>query len=247
MTRLKTTPVSSIADVQQFFDAFASHNVEQHGKADKLLQYRLHLIKKYAGFSPTDHVLDIGCGNGHHLFALDGLFGSATGTDLSAGMIHAAQQQLNTSKKSSYQFLTDDAQQLSQLPDNHFDVVLCIGALEHMFDKSAVLNNAHRVLKPGGRLVFLTLNDQFVWYRHIAPRINYPTRHLATDRRLDYAEAQHLLKEARFTTSGVDFWTFIPKGDMPAFFAMLSKGLDKLGHLFMPASLRGGLILHATK
>ena len=79
MSLLKSTPVSSIEDVRQFFDAFAPRNVEQHGHADKLLDYRVSLLVSHARLKPSDRVLDIGCGNGHHLFAMDGAFRTATG------------------------------------------------------------------------------------------------------------------------------------------------------------------------
>ncbi|MFK7848646.1 MAG: class I SAM-dependent methyltransferase [Rhodothermales bacterium] len=247
MSLLKTTPVSSVDDVRRFFDAFAQHNIEQHGKAAKLLNYRISLLKKYADFKYSDEVLDIGCGNGHHLFSLDGFFRSGTGIDIAKGMVNAAEHSVPANASSTYSFLVDDAQSLLGIPDQSKDVVFCVGALEHMFDKVSVLSAAKRVLRPGGRFVCLTLNDQFIWYRTLAPLLGYATRHLATDHRLDQSQAQALLEQTGFKSTKIGYWTFVPQGDMPAMCAKLCKVIDLLGHIGAARYLRGGLVLSGVK
>lgn len=247
MSTLKTTPAASIDDIRRFFDAFASYNVEQHGRAASLLNYRVSLLKKYADFRYDDEVLDIGCGNGHHLFAMDGYFRHATGIDISAGMVSAADRNTPSQTDSSYDFFVDDAQALTNVPDQSKDVVLCVGALEHMPDKQAVMHSVRRVLRPGGRFVCLTLNDRFFWYRNLAPQLGYETRHLATDRRLDKSTARSIMKHAGFNSSNVAHWTFIPRGDMPSFYAYLCQSLDYAGRLAFADLLRGGLVLFGEK
>lgn len=46
-----------------------------------------------------------------------------------------------------------DATAEMPFPDATFDVVFCADMLEHVADDDAVLQNIHRVLKPGGRLL----------------------------------------------------------------------------------------------
>ncbi len=247
MSLLKPTPVSSLEDVRQFFDAFAPRNVEQHGNPDKLLDYRVSLLVSHAQLKPSDTVLDIGCGNGHHLFAMDGAFRSATGIDLAPGMIKAASFSTPANAHSSYTFLVDDAHTLSHVPSDTFNVVFCVGALEHMPRKNDVLSAVLRVLRSGGRFVCLTPNEGFLWYRWLAPRQGYETRHLSTDKRLTAEEAGNVLQQAGFSHTNIDYWTFIPTGDMPRGYAALCKALDLLGHVFVPSSLRSGLVLSAIK
>lgn len=247
MSLLKPTPVSSIEDVQRFFDAFAPRNVEQHGNADKLLDYRVSLLVSHAQLKPSDRILDIGCGNGHHLFAMDGAFRAATGVDLAPGMIKAARYGTPQDSHSTYTFLVDDAHALAQVSEAGFDVVFCVGALEHMPDKPEVLQTVFRVLRKGGRFVCLTPNEQFLWYRWLAPRRGYETRHLSTDRRLRPNEARTLIKKTGFSHCNIDYWTFIPSGDMPHGYATLCKVFDLLGHVIAPASLRGGIVISAIK
>src|SRR5262245_30413287 len=62
------TPSYSTTDIRSFFDQCASTgSPEQHGHAQRLLEYRLALVRSLAQPRPTDVVLDLGCGNGHHL------------------------------------------------------------------------------------------------------------------------------------------------------------------------------------
>ncbi len=247
MPTLRTTPAASIDDIRRFFDTFANYNVEQHGKAASLLNYRVSLLKKYAGFRYDDEVLDIGCGNGHHLFAMDGYFRRAAGIDISVGMVNAADRMAPANADSSYHFFVDDAQTLANVPDASKDVVLCVGALEHMPDKRAVMESVTRVLRPGGRFVCLTLNDGFIWYRHLAPQLGYETRHLATDQRLDKSAARNMMKQAGFRHTTVSHWTFIPRGDMPPFYANLCQCLDYAGRLAFADLFRGGLVLYGER
>ena len=246
MALQKPTPVSSLDDVRRFFDAFAPRNHEQHGRPDALLNYRVNLLRAHSQLRSTDDVLDLGCGNGHHLFALDGSMRSATGIDLAPQMVAAAERAQPVSPRTSYRFLVDDAQRLTKVPDQSVDVAWCVGALEHMFDKAAVLSAARRVLRTNGRFVCLTLNDQFVWYSKLAPRLGYTTQHLSSDRRLDSDEACHLMHSAGFREISVSYWRFIPRGDMPPAVAHACRLLDAVGNVACARYLRGGLVVRGV-
>ena len=244
---LTTTPAYTQADVQQFFDSFAKFNTEQHGAPDRLMSYRLRVIDQFAAFSTRDVVLDIGCGDGKHLFALNGRIALGIGVDLSPNMIASAIKQTRQPFSTNYHFGVDNAEYLGTVRANSIDVVFCTGALEHMINKQAVFQAIWRVLKKGGRFVCLTPNDQFFWYSKWAPALNHPTYHLATDNRINAQEAHQFLVTSGFTSHGVDYWTFIPRGDMPGLAAKTCSLLDKIGHLAAPHWLRSGLVLHGVK
>lgn len=245
--RLVTTQAKTQSDVLHFFNQFAAVNTEQHGTADRLLDYRMKILHRFAGFSQEDTVLDIGCGDGKHLFALNEQIKRGIGVDFSPNMVAAATKKTTTSCTTQFCFKTDDAQHLHHIGDGSIDVAICTGALEHMLDKKAVMHSIYRVLRPGGRFVCLTLNDQFLWYSKWAPALNLPTYHLATDKRISPTEAHALLKQGNFSSFGVDYWTFIPKGDMPMYAASLSKCIDLIGHVGAKRWLRSGLVLHGVK
>jgi|ERR1041384_1472984 2-polyprenyl-6-hydroxyphenyl methylase/3-demethylubiquinone-9 3-methyltransferase len=248
LRKLVTTPVQSTADIKDFFDNCARAYSEQHGHPERLLNYRIALIKQYARPSNEEVVLDVGCGNGHHLFALAGDIGHGIGIDLSPAMIEIAQERLQHSPwQSKLTFLSEDGETLSALAEPSIDLAICVGALEHMLNKSAALINVYRVLKPGGRFFCLTLNGGYFWYQALAPLLGLETKHLSTDRFLKRDELVSLFTEAGFCRIQIGCWTFIPKGDMPRVLGGICQGLDFIGKVLRIHSWRGGLWLCAWK
>jgi 2-polyprenyl-6-hydroxyphenyl methylase/3-demethylubiquinone-9 3-methyltransferase len=221
---------------------------EQHGHPQRLLEYRLALVRNLARPKPSDVVLDLGCGNGHHLLALGPEIARGVGIDVSPGMIELARARLRNSRcRANLTFEVDDAEELNGIADQSIDLAICIGAFEHMLDKRAVLASIHRVLKFGGRFFCLAPHADYIWYRTIAPLLGIGTKHLSSDRMLTYDEFSALLDQSGFRRIGAAPWTFIPKGDVPALVAFLLTVLDVTGRLARLDSLRGGLSLCASK
>jgi len=90
-------------------------------------------------------------------------------------------------------------------------------------------------------------NGLYRWYTLLAPLLACSTRHLFTDRFLDRREAISLLQFAGFRLIGWDFWTFIPKADMPRWTGVILEVLDRMGRICWLGACRGGLILTAAK
>jgi ubiquinone/menaquinone biosynthesis C-methylase UbiE len=246
---VSATPACDNADIRSFFDQSASTgSPEQHGHPQRLLEYRLALVRKLAELQPSDVVLDLGCGNGHHLLALAPEVARGIGIDVSPGMIELARARLrNSPGRANLAFEVDNAEQLNGVADQSVDLAICIGAFEHMLDKRAVLAGIYRVLKFGGRFFCLTLHADYVWYRAIAPVFGFGTKHLSSDRILTRDEFSALLDQSGFRRLRSAPWTFIPKGDVPASVALLLTVLDAIGRHARLDSLRGGLSLCAWK
>jgi SAM-dependent methyltransferase len=246
---LVTTPVYSAAEIKSFFDRCASTGfAEQHGDPKRLLDYRLGLVRNHAQLQSTDIVLDLGCGNGHHLLALGPEIAHGIGVDFSPGMIRVARDRLRRlSSNAHITFAVDDADKLKGAADQSVDLVICIGAFEHMLDKRAVLASVYRILKFGGRFFCLAADADYVWYRTIAPLLGFTTKHLSSDKFLTSDEFVGLLGQADFRRIRSVPWTFIPRGDMPRLVGFLLAGLDAIGRRARLRSLRGGLCLCAWK
>jgi ubiquinone/menaquinone biosynthesis C-methylase UbiE len=243
-----TTPARSTADIQSFFDRCSSEYVEQHGNAAQLLEYRLGLIRTHGSLRDSDVVLDVGCGNGHHLLALAPDLARGIGIDLSPGMIGVARARLTGSPwQHRVSFSVDDGERLASIPAASIDLALCIGALEHMLDKPAALASIHRALAPGGRFFCLTPDGAHPWYRAIAPLLGFSTKHLSTDQFLTRAELTRMLPQAGSSRARLGSWSFIPRGDMPPALAALLGGLNAVGRMARLDSLRGGLWACAWK
>jgi SAM-dependent methyltransferase len=248
------TPVAGNADVRAFFDRLAASYAEQHGHAERLLFYRLGLVRAHGHLRAGDAVLDLGCGMGHHLQALAPEIASGVGIDLSPRMIEVARARAAASPGAErLRFEVVDAQELEAgaaavgITRGSIDLALCIGALEHMLDKRAVLAGVHSLLAPGGRLFCLMPSGDYVWYRRLAPLLGYATKHLSTDVFPTESELRALLRGVGFTRIDVGPWTFIPRGDMPWLLGLLLRSLDVAGRLFGVRSWRGGQWVCAWK
>jgi len=193
-------------------------------------------------------VLEIGCGTGIHLIALAGEFARAIGTDISGAMIQAATAAAQKSTvKERIDLRVDAADELRTITDASIDMVLCVGAFEHMLNKAQVLRQAYRVLKPTGVFVCMPPNGDYWWYTGLAPRLRLAVKHLSSDCFVTLKEMGDFLRAAEFTLQRFEYWRFIPKGDMPSWVGCMLEVADRLGKYCGISWLRGGLVVAATK
>jgi arsenite methyltransferase len=104
---------------------------------------------------PGDAVLDIGCGAGVDTLVAARLVqpgGRVVGLDLTPAMLEQARAHLSRVGAAGVTFQTGEAEALP-FPDNDFDAVISNGVFNLALDKEKALLEAHRVLKPGGRLM----------------------------------------------------------------------------------------------
>ncbi|MBZ0281225.1 MAG: methyltransferase domain-containing protein [Anaerolineae bacterium] len=109
-------------------------------------------------------VLDVATGTGRLPLALarnETFEGHTIGVDLSRRMLHFATQTIFPYEKTAT-FIWCPAETLP-FPDNSFDVVTCLEALEFMTSPKAVLHELVRVLRPGGLLLITQrINTKFM-------------------------------------------------------------------------------------
>jgi len=212
------------------------------------LAYRLAVIRRLAGDVPRRTLLEIGCGTGIHLLALAGEFEQALGIDLSPEMVRVAGERvLHSPWPDKISVRVDPADELTTVADQSIDVVLCIGALEHMLERAAVVRQVHRVLRPGGVFVCLTPNGSYWWYRFLAPLLRRDTRHLSTDRFLTLEEVRGFVEDVGLRVETVEHWRFVPRGDLPIGLGPLLGAADKIGQRLGIGWLRGGIAVAARR
>ncbi len=244
MSRLKTRVIREPAELAEHFDSLASDYRDEHGDAGRLLAYRLGIIRRLMAGARHGTLLEIGCGTAIHLIPLAERFVSAIGADLSHEMIRVASRAAEGSPwRDRISLRVDMAEELATVQDRSVDVVLCVGALEHMWDQSRVVRQVRRVLRPGGRFVCLAPNGGYCWYRRLAPRLGLATRHLSTDQFLAGEELKALMAGAGLTAPDLQTWQFIPRGDIPRGWGPLLTALDWCGRRLGIDSLRGGIAL----
>ena len=118
------------------------------------------------------HVLDVGCGSGVLLARMKSLGWEVQGVEVDPGGVAAARAR----------GVTVHQGQLAEakFPDNHFDAVHSAHVIEHVYDPVGLLRECFRILKPGGKLVFLTPNTASFGHHHFGNAwLNLdPPRHL---------------------------------------------------------------------
>jgi 2-polyprenyl-6-hydroxyphenyl methylase/3-demethylubiquinone-9 3-methyltransferase len=103
--------------------------------------------------SPS-RILDMGCGAGFLTHEMAQYGHDAVGVDLSEESLAIAQKLDSTGR---IQYLKADAAAVP-FPDASFDVVCAMDLLEHVENPAAVVQEASRLLKPGGLFFFHTFN-----------------------------------------------------------------------------------------
>src|SRR5947207_10687123 len=164
MSKLTTRVIATHRDLVEHFDALAPEYADAHGPAERLLSYRLAIIRRLMATSRAGTLLEIGCGTGIHLVPLAENFERAVGIDVSAAMVRVARHHAERSPWSGRISLrVDAAEELSTVDDDSIDAVLCVGTLEHILDKPLALSQVRRTLRVGGVFVCLTPNGDYCW------------------------------------------------------------------------------------
>lgn len=116
------------------------------------------LVVKGAALSPGMHVLDLASGSGEpalSVSAVVGPQGRVIATDLLREMLQIAEENAAARGLRNMQFRAADAEQLP-FHDHQFDRVTCRFGIMFIPDIQKALGEMRRVLKPGGRVSFVT-------------------------------------------------------------------------------------------
>lgn len=152
--------MSEIANVEQagFWTERAKAWVEKQPFFDALLAPALDLVLDRASLTPGARVIDIGCGTGASLLAAAARVGPAghvTGVDVSQPMIDLARRRVGEAGLAHVDCVLGDAQVHAFAPGSADHVISRFGVM-FFEDPIAAFANIATVLKPGGRLTFVT-------------------------------------------------------------------------------------------
>jgi 2-polyprenyl-3-methyl-5-hydroxy-6-metoxy-1,4-benzoquinol methylase len=133
-------------------------------------------------------ILDVGCGSGYFLLALDENRWERFGVEVGAEAVSAARMHLGEEK------IVEGSLTDSSFEEGSFDVVTFWSALEHMNYPSRALAEAKRILKPSGKLIVQVPNaDSYQaryfkgsWFALDAPRHRYHFSQKVLERLLNH-------------------------------------------------------------
>ncbi len=152
------------------FDAAMSRRVESAYTTPDVVEQR-RVVVGALSLQPGERVLDIGSGPGFlacEMGSAVGASGSVTGIDPSEHMLSLAGER---QAPAHVTFRPGDATDLP-FGDGELDVVTSTQVYEYVADMPRALAEAHRVLRPGGRLLVLDTDwDSIVWASSDAGRM----------------------------------------------------------------------------
>lgn len=164
-------------------EAYARWRATTLGGVTEALEQRL--LHQLVGMVKGKRVLDLGCGDGLLTCALAGHGAYAVGIDADRRMLVAAQSR--AARPDSRRAFVEGRVEYLPFPDGVFDVVVAVTVLCFVSNSSLGVQEAVRVLRPGGRLVIGELGRWNVW---------------AARRRIRVWLGSELWKGARFRTAG---------------------------------------------
>ncbi|RJP72841.1 MAG: class I SAM-dependent methyltransferase [Candidatus Abyssobacteria bacterium SURF_17] len=155
-------------------------------------------LKKAATFisdSETLRILDVGCGRGEFVKYMTTKGHTCDGIDYSKDAVEialeSARQDLSSDDLRNCRFHLMDSTDM-RFDDGTFDLCLMLDIIEHLYPPALekTLNEVHRVLKPGGRLIIHTVPNKWVIKpARLAMRIS----------RIQSEEARHVNEQSIFT------------------------------------------------
>jgi ubiquinone/menaquinone biosynthesis C-methylase UbiE len=124
--------------------------------SDNPIHQRLLFPYIEASKTVNGNVLEIGCGTGRGVEVLSEVVQDYTGVDKNEPLMTKLSVQYP-----NFKFIDMFLPPLKDIPSNTFDYVVTFQVIEHIEDDNAFIQEAHRVLKPGGKLLLTTVNRKY--------------------------------------------------------------------------------------
>jgi ubiquinone/menaquinone biosynthesis C-methylase UbiE len=130
----------------------------------KLDRYRVQLtdreVLRAVGTCAGTHVLDVGCGEGYMSRLLASRGAVVTGIDACEQLVRAATAASGSMRPKRITFATGKMTEL-RLSSGTYDTVLANHSIQELRNPGCAFREFSRILRPGGRLVILTLHPAF--------------------------------------------------------------------------------------
>lgn len=145
------------------FTADAARNLEKTYRSSDIVAQRRETLRRL-NLRDGERVLDIGSGPGflcEEMSAVVGPAGCVVGVDISPDLVALCDC------RPHFAWLSYEVGNATELahPDASFDVVTCTQVAEYVHDVDRLLSESLRVLRPGGRALFVATDwDAVVWY-----------------------------------------------------------------------------------
>lgn len=137
-----------------FWDKAADKYAKSPIQNTEAYNYTLERTRSY--LSPTDKVLEVGCGTGSTALLLAPDVDQIIASDISGNMIKIAARKAKDDKVSNVRFIAADVFD-DAIGGRQYDAVLALNLLHLIDDTGSALRRIHGLLKPGGTFISKTV------------------------------------------------------------------------------------------
>lgn len=173
--------------------------------------------------SPASAALEIGCSFGHMTSLLAKKFDSMTAIDISPESIKLAKERLAYYGIKNVRFIVDDAEALTRIADESFDVIFSFSTIRFCPRPQEVLRAMYKKLKHGGVALIDFPNKYSPWHIFVKKAIGIE-KHIH-DRLFSLSEVKKLFGEAGFSVIRSKMFLFTSKR-LPSRLLPFFKGLE---------------------
>ncbi|MGR6872808.1 class I SAM-dependent methyltransferase [Pseudomonas sp. HK3] len=148
-------------------DRWAKYAISEGEDSREYLQSDQSRVNKYVnsckiladklGVNETSKLLDVGCGAGEFMLAVDGACNKYLGIDVSGDKIAIAKERVKTGH-SQFDVYDITEGRVGEL----FDLVVSLTCLDHIFDKESALKNIHSSMEADGRCYIEVRNKDYL-------------------------------------------------------------------------------------
>ncbi|MEW8319906.1 MAG: bifunctional 2-polyprenyl-6-hydroxyphenol methylase/3-demethylubiquinol 3-O-methyltransferase UbiG [Candidatus Thiodiazotropha sp.] len=141
------------------FEELASRWWDPHSEFKPLHEINPLRLDYILCFTPLEgrRVLDVGCGGGILSESMAAHGAQVTGIDMGEAPLQVARLHLlESGLEINYERIP--VERLAREQPESFDLITCMEMLEHVPDPTSVVSACARLVKPGGRLFFSTIN-----------------------------------------------------------------------------------------
>lgn len=165
---------------------YTSYYEEKYRSGEEIAKESKRLALAYVPREGALDILDLGCGTGMNSQYMSELGHNVQGIDVAAEAIRKYNER-------GFQGQVMDVEKGLSFEDESFDLVFSTEVIEHLVQHDVMLQEAYRVLRPGGRLVLSTPNSAF-WVYRLASLVGKPVSELQHPMHLRFFSQSSLRK-----------------------------------------------------
>ena len=165
----------TIPQIKNYYDEYwtGGKNTFSGSNQGYAANFRRWMASELAGLAPDAPIIEVGCGDASFTRNLATFSSSVTAIDISEVQIEE-----NAASLPAIRFLQHDVAEPFPFADESFEVVWCSEVMEHLFNPLFAMQEMHRILKSGGRLLVTVpyhgvfknlLITLFRWDEHFSP------------------------------------------------------------------------------